>query len=171
MRKLIIAKFLVLLSLLPCLADRDDFSSLVADRSAMERVYFAHRLDPKPSFEQALPAAQIADLVRLDLKKKAILKRVYHLDLGQAEIDTEVQRINSTTRAPDVLAEIKHALGDDPRRFADTVAQPIVIERELRTRFENDPKLHTTARASAEKKRREVLSRARAGTHRPAQEK
>ena len=131
----------------------------------------AHRLDPKPSFEQALPAAQIADLVRLDLKKKAILKRVYHLDLGQAEIDTEVQRIKSTTRAPDVLAEIEHALGDDPRRFADTVARPIVIERELRTRFENDPKLHATARASAEKQRREVLARSRARNASPCSEK
>ena len=158
MRRLIIAKFLVLLSALPCLADRDGFDSLVADRAAVERVYGAHRLGAQPSSEQALPAAQVAALVRLDLKKKAILQRVYHFELGQAETDAEVQRINSTTRAPDVLAEIKHALGDDPKRFADTVAQPIVIERELRTRFANDPKLHAAPRASAEKIRREVLA-------------
>jgi hypothetical protein len=158
MRRLIIAKFLVLLSALPCLADRDGFDSLVADRAAVERVYGAHRLGSQPSSEQALPAAQNAALVRLDLKKKAILQRVYHFELGQAETDAEVQRINSTTRAPDVLAEIKHALGDDPKRFADTVAQPIVIERELRTRFANDAKLHAASRASAEKIRREVLA-------------
>src|SRR5216684_4210992 len=48
-----------------------------------------------------------------------------------ARPDAEAERINATTRAPEVLAELKAALGNDPARFARTVARPIVVERTL----------------------------------------
>jgi O-methyltransferase involved in polyketide biosynthesis len=34
----------------------DDAASLCADRTAIERVYYEHRLGQKPPFEQVLPA-------------------------------------------------------------------------------------------------------------------
>src|SRR5688500_10695408 len=96
-----------------------EIASRVADRTAVERIYYDHRLGTKPLFEETLPPAQIEKMVKLDLKKEAALKRVYKVDLNQAEIDAEVQRINSTTRAPEILTEIKNALGNDSKRFAD----------------------------------------------------
>jgi hypothetical protein len=137
----------------------DDFASRVAARTAIEHVYYMHRTGTKPTFEQALPVSLIEQLVRLDLRKEAALKKTYGVEATSAMIEREVQRINATSRAPDVLAEIKHALGDDPMRFARSLARPIVVERELRRRFENDNKLHSSERRTAEKAREDLLAK------------
>jgi hypothetical protein len=47
----------------------DDLASRVADRTAIEHVYYMHRTGTKPPFEQALPISMIEQLVRLDLRK------------------------------------------------------------------------------------------------------
>ena len=108
----------------PSLGRAEDFGALCADRTALEHVYYGHRLGQKPPFEQASPPALIAQLVRDDLRKESALKKVYGVDVTPAMVEAEVRRIDATTRAPDVLAEIKHALGDDPARFARTMARP-----------------------------------------------
>ena len=135
-----------------------DLAALCADRTAVERVYYNHRTGTKPPFEQTLPAAEIERLVRLDLRKEKILQRVYKIDIDQAELDAEVQRINATSRAPDILKEIKIALGNDPKRFADAVARPIVVERRLREKFDNDTRLHAAQRAQVEQVRKKLLA-------------
>ena len=52
-----------------------DLDSLRADRAAIERVYYEHRLGEKPPFEQVLPPATLENLVRQDLRKEATLKQ------------------------------------------------------------------------------------------------
>jgi hypothetical protein len=74
-------------------------------------------------------------------------------------VEAEVRRIDTTTRAPEMLAEIKHALGDDPARFARAMARPIVAERELRRRFDNDDALHAAQRREAEQARERLLAK------------
>jgi len=54
-----------------------DFASLCADRAAIERVYYNHRLGEKPPFEQALPVTILENLVREDLHKEAALQKAY----------------------------------------------------------------------------------------------
>jgi hypothetical protein len=49
-------------------------------------------------------------------------------------------------------------LGNDTNRFARTVAKPIVVERLLRNRFENDDALHAAQRKDAEKVREQLLT-------------
>ncbi len=73
-------------------------------------------------------------------------------------LEAEVQRINTTTRAPDMLAEIKTALGNDPARFANSFAKPILVERLLRGKFDNDDALHAPQRQQAEQARNELLA-------------
>jgi hypothetical protein len=138
--------------------------TVVDDRAAIELVYYHHRTGTKQPFEQALPAAQIARLVALELRKEAVLKRVYGVSVTDAMVEVEVRRINETTRAPDVLAELKAALGDDLARFSRSMARPIVVERTLRTRFESDDKLHATERAKVEALRLTLLKE-RDGTY------
>ena len=72
-------------------------------------------------------------------------------------LDLEVQCINTTTRAPEILAEIKAALGNDPARFTNVFAKPILIERLLRERFDNDDTLHAPQRREVEKVRERIL--------------
>jgi hypothetical protein len=136
----------------------DDLAALCADRAAVERVYYNHRTGTKPSFEETLPANQMQRLVEADLAKEAVLKRVYGVDITPESLAAEVQRINRTTRAPETLAELKAALGNDTKRFALTVAKPIIVERLLRDRFENDDKLHAAQRRAVEQVRSELLA-------------
>jgi hypothetical protein len=134
-----------------------DISVLVADREAIERVYYNHRTGEKPAFEQTLAREQIRELVQRDLLKEAVLKRRYGVEISEAQIASEVARINATTRAPEILAELKAALGENASRFGQAVAKPLVAERELRDRFENDDELHAPQRRQMETLRENAL--------------
>ena len=124
-----------------------------ADRTAVERVYYDHRLGTKPPFEQAVPPAMVERLVAADEHKEAVLRRVYGVVIPPAQVEAEVRRITVSSQAPAVLAELKAALGGDPERFARAVARPLVVERELRGRYDNDDARHAAVRAVAEQAR------------------
>lgn len=135
----------------------DDFAALCADRIAIERVYYRHRLGAKPPFEEVMPSNLVQRLVRDDLHKETVLWRAYKVRVTSAQVEAEVHRIDTTTRAPGVLAELKTAVGQDPARFARTVAQPIVVERLLRERFDHDDQLHRSLRLEADVIRTNLL--------------
>jgi len=141
----------------------DDLPALCADRAAIERVYYTHRTGTKKSFEETMPPSMIEQLVKTEAHKEAVLKRAYDVEITPAMVEAEVQRINTTTRAPETLTEIKKALGDDPERFARSMARPIVIERLLRERFDNDDKLHAPQRQTMEALRSELLAAKKEG--------
>ncbi len=149
----------VLLALLAIAAGRnDDFGARCTDREAIERIYYNHRLGQKPPFEQTLPPATLENLVRLDLRKEAVLKKNYGVEITPAMLDAEVRRIDTTTRAPEVLAEIKAALDNDSDRFANSFARPIIVERLLRDKFDNDDAIHAPQRRLVEQMRNELLA-------------
>ena len=127
-----------------------DVPAPCADRTAIERVYHEHRTGTRKPFEETMPPAQIERLVKNDLRKEAVLKAVYQVEITPALVAAEVRRIEATTRAPEILAEIKAALGNDPVRFAQSMARPIVVDRMLRARFDNDDVLHAPQRREAE---------------------
>ena len=150
--------WLFLLIAIALTANATDLNSLTADRVALERVYYEHQLGVKPPFEEAVPAVEIEKTVKRDLKKEAILKQVYQTEISDADVDGEIQRINSTTKAPEILAEIKVALGNDKKRFGDAFARPLIVERKLRQKFENDDKLHAPQRAQTDEIRKKILA-------------
>jgi hypothetical protein len=150
--------FAIVLLASGALAAAPDRLALCADRAAIERVYHAHRTGTKRPFEESMPPAMIEKAVRLDRHKEAVLSMYYKVEITPAMVSAEVQRIDTTTRAPEVLAEIKQALGDDPERFARSMARPIVVERELRHRFDTDDALHAARRKEAEQTRQKLLA-------------
>lgn len=150
--------FAVLILASVALAAAPDRLALCTDRAAIERVYHAHRTGTKRPFEESMPVAMIEKAVRLDLHKEAVLLRRYKVAVTPAMVAAEVQRINTTTRAPEVLAEIKQALGNGPECFARSMARPIVVERELRRRFDTDDALHAARRKEAELARKKLLA-------------
>ena len=152
------SRTLFLLLAVCAIAQADDFTALEGDRAAIEHVYYNHRLGQKPSFEETLPPAMLEKLVRLDLKKEAVLWKTYGVTITAAMLDAEVQRIDTTTRAPDMLAEIKATLGNDPARFAQAFAKPFLVERLLRDKFDNDDALHAPQRQEAERVREKLLT-------------
>lgn len=136
----------------------NDFASLCADRTAIERIYYQHRLGMKLPFGQTFPTTLIEQRVHDDLLKESVLRKNYDVEITAALIEAEVQRIDATTRAPEVLAELKATLGGDSVRFARAFARPIVVERLLRARFENDEALHANRRHEAEQARASLLA-------------
>ena len=62
--------WLFLLLVICVAAPAEDLTALVRDRTAIERVYYNHRLGQKPPFEQATPPTLIERLVREDLRKE-----------------------------------------------------------------------------------------------------
>ena len=135
-----------------------DLPGLCSNRVAVERVYYQHRTGEKPPFEETLPPATLEKLVRLELRKESALREHYGVLITPTLLAAEVRRIDSTTRAPEVLAEIKAALGNDPAKFASTVAMPIVVDRLLRQKFENDDALHLSNRRACETVRSNLLA-------------
>lgn len=153
-------RILLVAIFLPCaLAAADVLSESLDDRAAIERVYHNHRTGTKPPFEQAMPRAMLEQLAQGDRHKEVVLLKVYQVTVTPEMVEAEVRRIETTTRAPEMLAEIKQALGGDPARFARGMARPIVVERILRQRFENDDALHAGQRATAEKARQQLLAK------------
>jgi hypothetical protein len=149
---------LTALSVTNALRAEEQFEALVRDRTAIEHVYYNHRLGTKPSFEQTTPQSLVEKLVREDLHKEAVLKKVYGVEITPVMVAAEVQRIDTSTRAADVLGELKAALDNDTNRFSRSVAKPIVVDRILRDKFENDDSLHATQRHQAEAVRAELLA-------------
>jgi len=66
--------------------------------------------------------------------------------------------MKATTRAPVVLAELKSSLGNIPGRFARAVVQPLLVDRELRARFDDDPEIHAVQRAEAAGLRKQIIA-------------
>src|SRR5688572_2149634 len=113
----------------------DALDKIRADRVAIERVYYRYRTGPKPPFEEVLPVELADRLVQKDRIAESTLLRVYGRRIDAAEIMEEVQRIDRSSRDPSKLAELKAALDNDSVRFANTVAKPLLVERELRNAF------------------------------------
>ena len=136
----------------------DELPRLIADRTAVERVYYAHRQGTKPTFEEIFPPEFVKAQVRQELKKESVLKARYGNEITLGMIEAEVQRINSSSRSPEVLNELKLALDNDPARFAQTVVKPLLVDRFLRERFENDDKLHAPQRRGVDIIRERLLA-------------
>ncbi len=145
-----------------CAAADEGFQALVADRKAVEKVYYDHRMGTKAPFEEVLPRAQVERLVNRDLEKERVLEKTYGINITDADVEAEARRIDEATRAPDVLAELKTALDNDPVRFGRTVVRPIVVENKLREHFESDPARHASERRKMEEVRADVLEAAKA---------
>lgn len=140
-------------------ANGTELAEICTNRMAIERVYHAHRIGTKQTFEEAMPRGWIEKLVRQDQQQEAVLRKVYGVEVTPAMVAAEVQRIENTTRAPEMLAEIRHALGNDADRFARSMARPIIVERELRRRFDDDDQLHAPQRRQTEQARASLLAK------------
>ena len=142
----------------PARAGDADLAAAIADRTAVERVYYSHREGTKPPFDELLPAAAVKELVQRDLEKERLLKERYGVEISDAEVSGEARRIDSATRAPGVLAELKQVLGGDSARFGRTVVKPILVEKRLRGLFQKDGAANEAERDKAGQLRAHLLA-------------
>lgn len=117
------------------------FADRVACQTALEEVYWRHRLwpqenpGPKPALAEILPRAAIVRKVEETLARSAALTERLHRPIGPADLQTELDRMSRASRNPAMLAELFAALGNDPVRKAECLARPALAERWLRAAF------------------------------------
>jgi len=131
---------------------------LVDDRLAVERVYYAKQVGARAPFEQAVSRSVIERRVQQELLKERVLKSVYRLEITPKLVAEEIARIQRSTMAGDMLQQIKASLGNNPERFARSVAKPLVVDRVLRARFEADATQQAGQRQAAESLRAQLLA-------------
>src|SRR5262245_45453680 len=111
------------------------FADRVTYQSAVEEVYWRHRmwpkeqLDPKPSLDAVMSQAQIEEKVEDYLRDSRALENYRQRPITSDELQAEMERIASRTKQPEVLRELFDALGNDPFVIAECVARPVLTER------------------------------------------
>lgn len=132
-------------------------SDLIADRTAIERVYHANRRGASDAFEEAVPGPAIEQKVALALKKEQLLNDRYGIHITPQQITNEWRRIKRRTRAPAMLVQIEAALGHNRNRIAQALVKPLLVDRALRRHFTYDPALHQAQRQQADALRATLL--------------
>lgn len=121
------------------------FEQRVACQTAIEEVYFRHRLwpqdnpGPKPAFSVAVPRSVVARKVEDALVMSTALAERYRSPIAPADLQAELDRMARGSRDPQMLGEIFAALGNDATRAAECLARPALAARRLRTAYAASP--------------------------------
>ena len=111
------------------------FAGRVAYQRAIEDVYWRHRIwpdtnaGPKPSLDAVMSQAQIEKKVTDYLRNSRALEDYWQRPITAAQLQTEMERMASHTKQPEVLQELFEALGNDPFVIAECLAKPVLTER------------------------------------------
>ncbi len=133
------------------------FKDRVEAQTAIERIYYNHRIwpkenpGPKPVFEKMVPKAAIEAKVIDYLKKSAALDQFWRRPINTKQLQAEMDRMARETRDPTMLKELFHALNDDPYLIAECLARPALADRLIHNWYANDPLFHKGEKADAEK--------------------
>src|SRR5437773_6153275 len=111
------------------------FADRVAYQTAIEDVYWRHRIwpktnpGPKPSLGKVMSQAQIEKKVEEYLRNSQALEDDLQRPITTEQLQSEMERMASNTKQPEVLRELFEALGNDPFVIAECLARPVLAER------------------------------------------
>src|SRR6266568_2608220 len=111
------------------------FAERVAYQSAIEDVYWRHRIwpdtnpGPKPPLDKVMSQAEIEKKVEDYLRNSQALEDYWLRPITPDQLQAEMERMASHTKQPEVLQELFEALGNDPFVIAECLARPILTER------------------------------------------
>src|SRR6266446_3620959 len=111
------------------------FAERVAYQSAIEDVYWRHRIwpdtnpGPKPPLDKVMSQADIEKKVTEYLRNSRALEDDWQQPITADQLQAEMERMASHTKQPEVLQELFEALGNDPFVIAECLARPILTER------------------------------------------
>src|SRR6266404_4198930 len=132
------------------------FADRVAYQTAIEDVYWRHRIwpkdrpDPKPSFEAVMSRAQQQKKVEDYLRKSQALQEYWQKPISAEQLQAEIERMAKHGKQPEVLRELFEALGDDPFVIAECLARPALSERLLTNFYGHDQRFHGELRRRVE---------------------
>jgi N-acetylneuraminic acid mutarotase len=111
------------------------FADRVAYQRAIEDVYWRYRIwpkerhDPKPLLDAVMSQAQFEKKVEDYLRNSQTLEDYWQGPITADQLQTEIERMASHTKQPEVLRELFEALGNDPFVIAECLARPVLTER------------------------------------------
>ena len=111
------------------------FAERVAYQTAIEDVYWRHRVwpktnpGPKPSLNEVMSQADIQKKVTDYLRGSQALEDYWQRPITADQLQAEMERMASNTKQPEVLQELFEALGNDPFVVAECLTRPILAER------------------------------------------
>jgi hypothetical protein len=111
------------------------FAERVAYQRAIEDIYWRHRIwpdtntGPKPSLDAVMSQAEIEKKVEGYLRNSQALEDYWQRPITADQLQTEMERMASHTKQPDVLRELFEAIGNDPCVIAECLARPVLTER------------------------------------------
>src|SRR5205085_832769 len=111
------------------------FAERVAYQSAIEDVYWRHRIwpdtnpGPKPPLDKVMSQAQIEKKVEDYLRDSQALEDYWQRPITRDQLQAEMERMASHTKQPEVLQELFEAFGNDPFVIAECLARPVLAER------------------------------------------
>jgi hypothetical protein len=127
----------------PGVAPGLSFDQRVACQSAIEEVYWRHRIwpqdnpGPKPAF--AVPRRVLVRKAEEALTMSVELAERYQAPVTPADLQAELDRMAKGSRDPRMLGEIFTALGENATLAAECLARPVLVERRLRAAYASAP--------------------------------
>ncbi len=152
----LVAVMLVCLAAGPAAARDLTLDERVADATALERLQWERRVwpvanpQPKPAFADAVPAETIRARVEDILRESEALALRYGRVVTEEDLRLELWRMSRDTKDSEALRRMFAALGNDSVRVAESIARPTIVDRLLRSAFENDPRIHASVRDQAQ---------------------
>ena len=132
------------------------FEDRVAAQTAIEQVYWEHRIWPKenpqakPPLSAALPDTAVRAKVADYLKKSNALDSIWHRPITAEQLQAELDRMVQSTHDPEILRELFAALNNDPLLIAETLARQTLADRLIQSSYSHDDRFHGDVRARAE---------------------
>jgi hypothetical protein len=111
------------------------FAERVAYQYAIEEIYWRHRiwpegnLGPKPPLDAIVSRRQIEQKVEDYFGKSQLVTGQRRWPITPSELQTEMERMASHSKQPEVLRELFDALDNDPFVIAECLARPALAER------------------------------------------
>lgn len=128
----------------------------IACQTVIENIRWSHRLWPeenssvKPQRSEILSDQQIRVKVEDSLRMEAALDGIYGIEITEAMLQAELDRMTGSTRAPGRLQELFGALGNDPVTIAECLVRPALVSKQLYNRYAKDDSQHAGLRLQAE---------------------
>jgi N-acetylneuraminic acid mutarotase len=125
-------------------------------QTAIEEVYWRHRQWPpengasKPGFEQVVPPDLIGQKAEDTILKSVALERFWGVTITGDQLQAELDRMAARTQSSDVLRELLAAVGSSPQMAAECLARPLIVDRLIRTYYDQDARFHGELKARAE---------------------
>jgi N-acetylneuraminic acid mutarotase len=127
------------------------FDDRLACATAVEDFYWQQRIwpdsnpGPKPRLADVMSPADIAAGVDDTLAQSLALEQYWQEPITGPMLQAELDRMAANSRQPAVLKGLYAALDNDPALAAECLARPVLAERLLYERFENDARFEGLA--------------------------